>query len=443
MRSDVFGIAWPAIKVNEAAMLSALIGEIGKIQWLRPSQIMESQHRQLSSLLEHHSQHTASFADRLSSSGIKAEDIVDRKSLRKLRPITRSQWQDLGDGMFSSKIPSVHGKPSKLTTSGSTGEPVVIHKTMINGLFWAAHSFMDHEWHHRDLNMRMVSIRADIHEAVDSPNWGYPMAMLYDTGPAKGLPITTDVAKQVRVIEEFDPEFLITYPNNLSALLDAWQSMHKRPGFKHIKTIGETVTDQLRDRTRDLTGLEIADGYSSNEVGTIALHCGHHYHTMDDSLIVEVINDDGEECQLGETGRVVITDLHNFATPVIRYDIGDYAERGGQCSCGRGHATLNRILGRQRNLIVNPDGTKHWPLTGFYGFREVADIKQYQMIQHDQRDIELKLFTAQVLSDEQQDRIIDMVRSALKHDFDVRLTISAEPLSRGRNGKFEEFICRL
>lgn len=440
MRSDLFGIAWPAVKINEAAMLAALVAEIKDIQWKRPYELEQLQHQQLSVLLKHHADNTPSFRSRLDAAGLDHTDIVDRESLRRLPLLTRSQWQDLGESMFSTKSPSMHGKPNKLTTSGSTGEPVVIRKTMIGGMFWAAHSVLDHDWHHRDIGMRMASIRADIHEHIESPNWGYPMAMLDETGPARGMPITTNVTEQLGILREFKPDFLITYPNNLSALLDAWHDNYDLK-LRHIKTLGETVSDDLRTRTRTITGLEIEDGYSSNEAGTIAIHCGHSYHTMDDNLIVEVLDDDGEECKPGEIGRVVITDLHNFATPIIRYDIADYAERGPACACGRGFSTLSRVMGRQRNLIRNPDGTTNWPLTGFYGFRDVANIKQYQMIQHDQRDIELKLVTPDTLTVEQQQSIVSMVKSALKHDFDVKLTISRDPLPRGKNGKFEEFIC--
>lgn len=443
MKSDVFGITWPAIKVNQAAMLAALISEIRETQWLRPDEVRRLQHRQLSSLIAHHAANTPSFAARLEESSLEAEQIVDRQSFGKLRPLTRSHWQDLGEAMFSSKTPAVHGKTNKLTTSGSTGEPVVIHKTMINGLFWAAHSLRDHEWHQRDLDLRMVSIRADVPVDTVSPNWGYPAALLYETGSARGLPINTDIAKQLEIIGEVDPGFLITYPSNLSALVDAWEKDGCALSLRHIKTLGETLSDGLRSRTRSVTGLEIEDGYSSNEAGTIAIHCGHGYHTMDDSLIVEVLDQDGNECEPGEIGRVVLTDLHNFATPVIRYEIGDYAERGTECSCGRGYGTLNRVLGRQRNLICNPDGTRHWPLTGFSGYRDVADIKQYQIIQHDADDIEFKVVTKDLLTSEQEERLIGMVRSAMKHDFNIRLTVLADPIPKGKNGKFEEFICRI
>lgn len=443
MRSDVFGMVWPPIKVNEAAVLSALSAEIERAEWLDQDEIETLQHQQLSELLKHHTESTESFAARLSAAGLDHTEIIDRRSLRKLPVLTRSQWQDLGESMFSSKIPQPHGKPSKLTTSGSTGEPLVIWKTMMNGIIWSAHSIRDHRWHSRDYSMKLLSIRADIHQRTEAPNWGYPMALLYDTGPGLGLPITTDIVEQSREIELFDPEFLVTYPNNLSALLDLWERTRYRGNIRHVKCIGETVSPALRSRTMEVMGLYIEDGYSSNEAGTIALHCGHNYHVMDDSLIVEILNEAGDECQPGEIGRVVITDLHNFATPVIRYQIGDHAEKGSPCPCGRGYGTIRKVLGRERNLLIKPDGTRHWPLTGMYGFRDVANIKQYQMIQHTVHDIELKLYTPDDLTPEQVSRLTEMARKGLGYDFNVTINVSASPLERKPNGKFEEFICKV
>lgn len=443
MRSDVVGMVWPPIKMNEAATLAALSAEIERSEWLDENELSRLQHLQLSALLKHHSENTPSFADKLSDARLAHSDIVDRVSLRRLPLLTRSQWQDLGDTMFSTKVPQQHGKPNKLKTSGSTGEPVVVWKTMMNGMLWAAHSIRDHKWHQRNHSMRMISIRADIHQRAEVSSWGYPMSMLYDTGPGLGLPITVDVKQQLEEIRKFDPEFMITYPNNLSALLDLWESEGYGGNLKHIKCLGETVSDSLRSRTMSILGLYIEDGYSSNEAGTIALHCGHHYHTMDDSLIVEVINDQGDECEPGEIGRIVITDLHNFSTPVIRYQIGDHAERGGPCPCGRGYGTLRKIIGRERNLMIKPDGTRHWPLTGMYGFRDVANIKQYQMIQHTINDIELKLHAPNGLTADQESKIIAMARSALGYDFDITINASINAIPRGLNGKFEEFICRI
>ena len=65
-------------------------------------------------------------------------------------------------------------------------------------------------------------------------------------------------------------------------------------------------------------------------------------------MILEILDEAGRPCGPGETGRVVLTDLHNFATPLIRYEIGDYAEAAGPCPCGRGLPVATRLRGQRR-----------------------------------------------------------------------------------------------
>jgi phenylacetate-CoA ligase len=139
----------------------------------------------------------------------------------------------------------------------------------------------------------------------------------------------------------------------------------------------------------------------------------------------------------------VITDLMNYANPLIRYDIGDYAIPGPSCPCGRTLPTLKTILGRERNLMRLPGGEKCWPLVGFHRFEEVAPIQQYQFIQHTLEDIEFKTVTRRELSPEQQAALIDIAQAALGPSFRISITQSRTPLKNPANGKFEEFVCRI
>src|SRR5262249_28435864 len=50
-----------------------------------------------------------------------------------------------------------------------------------------------------------------------------------------------------------------------------------------------------------------------------------------------------------------------FATPFIRYEIGDYATSAeGASSSGRAFIRLQRIEGRQRNALVTASGKRVW-----------------------------------------------------------------------------------
>jgi phenylacetate-CoA ligase len=217
------------------------------------------------------------------------------------------------------------------------------------------------------------------------------------------------------------------------------------PGLRHIRTIGETLPSTVRELASDVFGAKVEDVYSSQEMGVIAIECPSSglYHVMGEALIVEVLDEAGRPCKDGEVGRVVITALHNFATPLIRYDIGDYAEVAGPCPCGRGLPTLRRILGRERNLIVMPDGTRHWPLVGFTRFREIAPIRQYQFIQHDRERIEVRLVSDEPLSPAQEADLRAVIQGALGHPFAVEFTYFAGRIPRGPGEKFEEFVCKV
>lgn len=360
--------------------------------------------------------------------------------------MSRREAQALGARFFAAQVPHRHLPIGTAKTSGATGEPVTVRKTAINRLFWSAFTIRDHLWHKRQFSNRMSSIRANISKYVDAKDWGAPVGNLFKSGEAQGIPITTDIREQLRLLRRFRPELLIVYPNNLDAFVTIWEG----EGFDlktlgHIKTIGETVHAELRARVKKIAGLDIEDNYSSQEAGTIAIQCPASglYHIMSEALIVEVLNDRNEPCGEGEIGRVVVSDLQNLATPLIRYDIGDYAETGPPCSCGRGLPTLKRILGRERNLVRLPDGSRNWPLVGFHYFDTVAPVRQYQLIQTGLDEIEFKIVTDQEITANQELRLITIVQQALNYPFKIRLAQFRERLPLGPNGKFEEFICKV
>ena len=179
------------------------------------------------------------------------------------------------------------------------------------------------------------------------------------------------------------------------------------PALREVRTVGERLDPATRALVRDVLGVPLADAYSAQEVGYIALECPDHpgYHVQSERLLVEVLRDDGAPCATGETGRVVITDLHNFATPILRYDIGDLAEVGAPCPCGRGLPTVRRIVGRSRNLILLPTGDRVWPSLGGFGpegYLKLLPILQFQILQTEPDLLEVRLVTGRPLGAEQR-----------------------------------------
>jgi phenylacetate-CoA ligase len=233
------------------------------------------------------------------------------------------------------------------------------------------------------------------------------------------------------------------YPSNLAAMLDLLERDGRHlPSVQRVRTIGETLSPAIRERAEHDLGATVRDCYSSEEVGYIAIECptGGLYHVMAETLIVEVVDADGRACREGEVGRVLVTDLHNRATPLIRYAIGDMAEVGPACPCGRGLPTLRRIVGRERNMLLTPDGRRAWPLTGFRDFATIAPVIQYQLIQHRIDAVEVRLVVGAPIDAGQERALAALITRSLGYPFTLTFKYFPDRIPRQPNGKFEEFV---
>jgi len=438
---------WPPLRLGLAAEISALASELERTQWWDREKIETQQLSQFRKLLQFVTKHSPFYGSKFSTSGADIEDFASMTAFRELPLLHRQEIQAADENFFCADIPTDQGKVAETQTSGSTGEPVRIKKTGISQLFIHAFSLRNHDWAGIPFGSKLTTIRASNKAYVEQSNWGPPFIFLFQTGPAQVMPITTPLDQQIEMLRKFQPEVLLVYPNNLKGLLERWQDHgFDLPGLRHIRTMGETLTEDIKHAVHDLSSeISVTDAYSSEECGAIALQCPETdgYHVMSESLIVEVLDDDGKPSMPGKIGRIVITDLQNLASPVIRYDIGDYAQVGEVCHCGRGLFKLDQILGRQRNLLVKPNGDRHWPLVGFRHFGAIAPIRQYQMIQESLERISVHFVTDQPLSDEQKLALTHLIQQKLGYKFELDIVDQRQDLPRQPNGKFEEFISRV
>ena len=437
-------IRWPVMTRGLPAAILALLRELEESQWLPSEEIAAAQHRQLVLLARHAAQHSILVGERLREAGLDPEDLASPDGLARLPRLTRRDMQRRAQDLFCRDVPKDHRPVGQAQTSGATGEPVTVRRSMVCRLIFWAMNLRDHVWHGRDLAERFSSIRPQIPTYGVLENWGTPWSSLLETGRLQAIPMALTASRQVELLREFKPYGLIVYPNSLDAILAHCESSGEGlPGLAKIRTTSETLTPRIRMRSKAVLGIAPADHYSSQEVGSIAIECPESglYHVMAESVIVEVVDEQGRPCREGEAGRVLLTDLHNFAMPILRYEIGDYAEPGGACPCGRGLPTLRRILGRERNLVLMPDGSRHWPLVGFHQYREIAPVNQYQFIQHDRERIEVRLVCEAPLTKEQEAALKAHMQKSLGHPFALDFTYFPDQLPRGKNGKFEEFLC--
>ncbi|MCU0936218.1 MAG: phenylacetate--CoA ligase family protein [Gammaproteobacteria bacterium] len=377
---------------------------------------------------------------------------VEPERWRALPVLTRGDLQQAAQAIQAESLHPAHQPTETVRSSGSTGQPVEARSTPVTRLLWAVFTLRESLWHGRDVRQRLASIRftpegtADYPEGARTPHWGYPIGLMCETGPAAVLSVrTSTVDQQLEWLGRVEPEVLMTYPSIAEELARACADSGRGvPSLREVRLFGEAVDDATRATLARAWPVRVTDLYSANEVGYIALQCptGSHYHVQAEGVLVEVLDDAGRRCAPGEVGRVVVTALHNFATPLIRYEIGDYAEVGEPCACGRGLPVLRRILGRARNVLVLPSGERKWPTFGWAEFAQIAPVTQFQVVQMALDHIDVRVVSPRPLAGTEEERLRGHVLEHLGHPF--RLTVTrVERIARSPTGKFEDFLSEI
>ena len=93
--------------------------------------------------------------------------------------------------------------------------------------------------------------------------------------------------------------------------------------------------------------------------------------------------DSDEPAKPGELGRIVITDLYNYAFPILRYDNGDTAVARKRVKNGRYKLYLSELYGRRSDLIYDCDGKALTPYIITNNMWDVKGVKQFRFIQED------------------------------------------------------------
>lgn len=443
------GVVWPAFPNQRGVRKEALLFQLEQTQWLPAKEIERAQLVQLRSLLSHAVRNVGYYRSRV---GPAAADITDLAAWRELPILDRQTLNAAGNQLVADQFPREHGKAFELKTSGSTGLVVRVRGTELTQLLWEAFCLRDHSWHRREFSRKLIVMRYQrdaelkIPEGVPSLGWGPATDDIVRTGPSRQYHLGLDIAALADALAREQPGYLLTHPSVVRGLarhcLDAGISV---PGMLEVRTLGESSSPDLADLCRKAWGVSLVDMYTCQEAGYLALQCPDHshLHVQSENVFLEVVDNAGRPCGPGQVGRVLITSLANFATPLIRYELGDCAEVGDACPCGRGLPVIRRVMGRYRNLLTMPDGALRWPVLGNEGrLRDIAPIGYMQLVQTGIETIAVRLVMARKLVESEQQDLTTYIQGNLGHPFRLQFEY-VDSIRNPVNGKVEQFISRL
>jgi phenylacetate-CoA ligase len=446
-RSSVPDILWPALVVGGGATVLGVAFQLERSQWWSAEVLQAHQYQQLAALLRHARATVPFYQKRLADTGLTDEQALTPEGWLRIPLLTRHDIRQHQADLTTTHLPSGHGPIRRNKTSGSTGQFLEVLGTSVDALMWEGLRIRDDLWHQRDYSGRLVAIRSGRYQqdplaVSDFPTWGLkPPLHLYETGPMTVFYHLMPIPQQVALLEARSPHYLVIYPSNARALCRyARRRPVRLPDLRAVLTSGEPVPADVRAACRETWGVPVQDSYCCEELGYIATQCPRyeHYHVSSETVLVEILDEEEGPCAPGQVGRVVLTPLHNFGMPLIRYAIGDYAEVGEPCPCGRGLPVLQRILGRQRNRVVLPDGRRIFPdISALWA--TIPDVEQIQLIQRSQDHVEVRYAREQPLSPAEEHAGGERIHQALGYPFRLSFT-RQDTIARQPNGKYETFF---
>lgn len=400
---------------------------------------MQAYQRKLQERLVRHAKAQVPFYDKRLNPLFGPKDTIRWEAWTDIEPFTRSQAQDAGDALYAKSTPSQAGDHSVETTSGSTGMPLKVRTSALVGLMSKAINQRIFDWHginpdHSVCFILEFANKPSGPEGDTRNNWN-----LVNSGAiAHMLSAKYSVEHQVTWVKRKEPDILCTYPKNGAAIIEEFQRLGLSVPFHTLIANGETVEEDTH-RIAEYAGVKIIDRYGTTESGPLSVNCplGRWHHQFSEAALMESMSTNGQQSNFQDTKSLIITSFYNYAMPMIRYRNGDLVILSDDpCPCGRLLPRIERVLGRERNMFTFSDGTCLRPDMTRSDYEPFLSAKQFQVIQHTVRRIEVRYVADNVEKTVDIQGLTRLMQNILHHSIELEVT-QVDQITRSASGKFE------
>jgi phenylacetate-CoA ligase len=342
------------------------------------------QNRRLQALVAHACARVPHYRELFTRHGVGPDDIRTVADLRRLPVTSRHDLQQ-----DAARVVAQGTEPSSLitrTTSGSSGVPLAIRRTWIETrLLQAVRARAMHEQGMR-LTDRIASVARVAPPHQNDPQRQVRLLRALGMYRHRVVDCLATPREILDTLAAYRADIVGGFGGVVARIAEqATDDDRRRIRPRLVIVGGDTLTPLMRRHIAEAFGAPVLELYTSVECTVLASECREtgDLHLADDGVIVEVMN--GEEpAREGERGEVVVTNLHAFAMPFIRYRLGDIVTKGSEsCRCGKPYGTIRAVQGRMNDYFILPDGRAVHPFEIVYSLiaETVGWMRAYRLIQ--------------------------------------------------------------
>jgi len=332
----------------------------------------------------------------------------------------------------------------KVTTSGSTGAPFTVYQDKVKRARHQADNIYYSEIAGYKIGTRLYYLRVWNELNRKSPIRRLMQnIIMVDAGNLSDESFESLIS---RIRSDNSTKSLLAFSSTYEALS---HFLAKNPGHgslnvSSIITMSEALPDGAKQILQKAFNCPVVSRYSNMENGFLAQQCieeNNEYHLNEASYFFELLHPDKDEpVGAGIPGRIVVTDLFNYAMPMIRYDTGDMAILEERSLCGKPGRVFSRVEGRKVDFIYDTRGNLLSPhvITNTM-WKYSSEIRQFQFIQNG-RDLYLIKLNCSESSFTRDEELASELRNYLGKNAVISMDFVDEiPLLA--SGKRKKIIC--
>jgi phenylacetate-CoA ligase len=397
-------------------------------QWKSEEQLKKEQLKKLKKTLTFAYENVPFYKEKFDSAKVSPKDLHKLEDLKKFPITTKKEIKSQPLKKLIRRDLDLE-KCKIIPTSGSTGNPLKMVYDEDAGDFSKA------------INMRSYvsnglgpfSKWASIGDAKNSSKslWFQKIGLFN----LLSINLFEPIDKQINFLEENKIKFLTGYPSQLQLISERLNKLNKKLNIKKIFSTAETLNPIQKKIISEGFNCKVIDLFGCIELNRTAWECDKNegYHIDIDSIILEVVDDKGEEVGNNKQGNVLYTSLHNYAMPLIRYEVGDIVtKKNKKCSCGRKLPLLSHVEGRKEDFLIGKNKEKISPIKINLIFRTSKGIKSYQIIQNSREKIDLKIVPNKEFSQKEINFLINELKSLFEKKSKINLKLTNSISKEGK-----------